>query len=87
LGLALLGPFPGPTAAGMLQKTGVTLKKDFGPQIMLNQNLFNVNIPLAISNMPGPWKNTKINALAIVHFIDGAGKTIGYGLGEGGEKN
>ena len=61
----------------MLQKTGVTLKKDFGPQIMLNQNLFNVNIPLAISNMPGPWKNAKIKARAIVYVLDGAGKTSG----------
>jgi hypothetical protein len=86
LGLTLLGPFPVPAAAGMLQKTGVTLKKDFGPQIMLNQTLFNVNIPLAISNMPGPWKNAKIKALAIVYFLDGAGKTIGYGLGEGVEE-
>ncbi len=86
LSAALLGLFTGPAAAGMLQKTGVTLKKDFGPQIMLDQTLFNVNIPLAISNMPGPWKSAKLKALAIVYFLDGTGETIGYGLGEGGEE-
>jgi hypothetical protein len=83
---ALFGLLPGPAAAGMLQQTGVTLKNDFGPQIMLNQSLFNVNIPLAISNMPGPWKNAQLKALVIVYFLDGAGKTIGYGLGEGVEE-
>lgn len=83
---ALFGLLPGPTVAGMLQKAGFTLKKDLGPQLMLDQTLFNVNIPLAISNMPGPWKNAQIKALAIVYFLDGAGETVGYGMGEGREE-
>jgi hypothetical protein len=67
----------------MLQKYGLTLKKNLGPQFMLDQTLFNVNIPLAISNLPGPWKNAQLNVVAVVYFLDGAGETIGYGLGKG----
>lgn len=85
VGVVLFGFLPNPAAAGMLQKAGVTLKKDFGQQIMLDQTLFNVNIPLNISNMPGPWKNAKLEAFAIVYFLDGTGKAIGAGLTEGGE--
>ena len=85
LGVALLGLLSRPAAAGMLQKSGITLKKNLGPQIMLDQTLFNVNIPLNISNMPGPWKNAKLEAFAIVYFLDGTGKAIGAGLTEGGE--
>jgi len=87
LGVALLGLLSSPTAAGMLQKSGIIMKKNLGPQIMLDQTLFNVNIPLNISNMPGPWKNAKLKAVAMVYFLDGAGETIGYGLGEGGESS
>jgi len=85
LSVALLGLFPGLTAADMLQKYGLTLKKNLGPQFMLDQTLFNVNIPLAISNLPGPWKNAQLKVVAVVYFLDGAGETIGYGLGKGGE--
>jgi hypothetical protein len=87
LGIALIA-LPADTAsAGMLlQKSGLVLKKDFGPQIMLDQTLFNVNIPLNISNMPGPWKNAKLKAVAFVYFLDGPGEMIGYALSEGGEE-
>lgn len=94
LGIALVA-FPasmvaaGPAGAAgvsmLLQKSGVTLKKDFGAQVMLDQTLFNVNIPLNISNMPGPWKNAKLTAVAMVYFLDGTGETIGYGMSKGGE--
>jgi hypothetical protein len=83
--VALICIVPASAAADMLQMSGITPQKKFGPQIMLDQTLFNVNIPLAISNMPGPWKNAKLQVVAMVHFLDGAGETIGYGLGEGGE--
>jgi hypothetical protein len=83
--VVLFGFFSNTANAGMLQKAGVTLKKNFGPQIMLDQTLMNVNIPLNISNMPGPWKNAKLEAVAIVYFLNATGETTGYGLGEGGE--
>jgi len=92
LGIALVAFPAGPAAAGpagvgtLLQKSGVTLKKDFGAQVMLDQTLFNVNIPLNISNMPGPWKNAKLKAVAFVYFLDGPGEMIGYGISEGGEE-
>ena len=86
LSVALLGLFPGLTAAGMSQKYGLTLKKNFGPQIMLDQTLFNVNIPLAISNLPGPWKNAKLHTMVAVIFMDAAGEMVGYGLAEGGQE-
>ena len=87
LGIALTALPAGTASAGMLfQKSGLVLKKDFGPQIMLDQTLFNVNIPLNIANMPGPWKNAKFSAVALVYFLDGAGDMIGYGISEGGEE-
>lgn len=86
ISVVLLGFFPNPADAGMLQKTGFTLKKDFGPQVMLDQTLFNVNIPLNVSNLPGPWKNAKFKAMVAVIFMDAAGKMVGYGLGEGGQE-
>jgi hypothetical protein len=87
LGIALIALPAGTASAGMLlQKSGLVLKKDFGPQIMLDQTLFNVNIPLNISNMPGPWKSAKFSAVALVYFLDGAGDMIGYGMSEGGEE-
>lgn len=85
IGVVFFALFPSMANAGMLQKAGVTLKKNFGPQIMLDQTLLDVNIPLNISNMPGPWKNAKLKAMAIVYFMNAAGETTGYGLGEGGE--
>jgi len=92
LGIALVA-FPAGTAAAgpagvgtLLQKSGVMLEKNFGAQVMLDQTLFNVNIPLNISNMPGPWKNAKLTAVAVVYFLDAAGETIGYGMSKGGKE-
>lgn len=82
--VALIGSAPSPATAGVLQQAGITLKKNFGPQIMLDQTLFNVNLPLSISNMPGPWKNAKLKAIVLVTFMNAAGETIGYASGKGG---
>ena len=86
IGVVFFGFFPSPADADMLQKTGFALKKNIGPQIMLDQSLFNVNIPLNVSNLPGPWKNAKLKAMVAVIFMDAAGETVGYGLGEGGQE-
>jgi hypothetical protein len=89
MGLALLGILPSPAAADffqMNQMTGLTLEKKFGPHIMLNQTLFNVKIPLAISNMPGPWKYATLKAFVIVYFLNGAGEATGMAFGEKGEE-
>jgi hypothetical protein len=86
IGVVFFGFFPSPADADMLQKTGFALKKNIGPQIMLDQSLFNVNIPLNVSNMPGPWKTAKLKAMVVVVFMDAAGETVGYGLGKGGQE-
>jgi len=86
LGFVLMGPCPGLLAADFMKKTGFALKKNFGPQIQLNKALFNVHIPLSISDMPGPWKHAKLQAVVYVMFMDGVGETVGYGLGENGEE-
>jgi hypothetical protein len=86
LAAGLIGSMPNPASAGMIQKAGLALKKDLGPQITLDQTLFNVKIPLTITNMPGPWANAKLKAVAIVYFLDAAGDAIGYALSENGEE-
>ncbi|MBN1142114.1 MAG: hypothetical protein JXB25_10045 [Deltaproteobacteria bacterium] len=85
LGLALSGYFSGPAEADTIHKLGLTLKKNLGSMVTLDQTLFNVKVPLNISKMPGPWKNAKLKGIAMVYFLDGSGEAIGAGLSENGE--
>ena len=67
----------------MLQMAGVVQQTNFGPSVLLDQPLFKVNVPLSVSNLPGPWKHAKLVGAAHVYFLDAAGEAIGVGLPEG----
>ena len=78
-GIFLLGLVPGTSCAEMVFKKALKFQQKFGTQIMLDQSLMNVNVPLDIANMPGPWKNAKFKAVAVVYFLDAASEPVGYG--------
>lgn len=87
--VALIGSVPGSTAAGtlqmnrMLQMAGIIQQQNFNPPVLLDQPLFKVNVPLNVSNMPGPWKHAKLMGAAQVYFLDATGDIIGVALSEG----
>ncbi len=54
------------------------LKQKFGPAYSLNQTLFNVKLPLNISNMPGAWKKAQLIGTTVVYFLNGPGDAVGY---------
>ncbi len=62
------------------------LKQKFGPAYSLNQTLFNVKLPLNISNMPGAWKKSILIGTTVVYFLNGPGDVVGYSTStDGGE--
>ncbi len=83
-GIFLLGLVPGTSCAEMIFKKALKFQQKFAPPIMLDQTLMNVNVPLDIANMPGPWENAKFKAAAVVYFLDAASEPVGYGASSGG---
>jgi hypothetical protein len=83
LELLLLGLCPVLWAANSisLDTTRFKMKKNFGPQIPLNQPLMTVSVPLNISKLPGPWKQSSGIVQVIVLFLDETGVTVGAGVG------
>ncbi len=55
------------------------LERKFGPAVALNQTLFNVKVPVNITNMPGAWKNATLYGFAMVYFLDNSNDPIGGG--------
>ncbi len=74
-----------PAGAEMSQNLNLTMQQNFGSMVSINQTLFNVRLPVNISNMPGAWKNATLKGFAAVSFLDGSGELIGYGFGPDGE--
>ena len=87
--VALIGSVPGSTAAGtlqmnkMLQMAGIIQQQGFSPPVLLDQPLFKVNVPLSVSNLPGPWEHAKLVGAAQLYFLDATGEIIGVALSEG----
>lgn len=80
----VLGLLALPAGAGPIYQISTAnkigqLERKFGPAVTLNQTLFNVKVPVNISNMPGAWKNATLYGFTMVYFLNNSGDSIGGG--------